>query len=191
MSAKPATARKEFAPIMAFMSVALGVAVEPARQEAYYGMLCDIDAETLWRAVREIIATREYSSLPMVGEIRKHALAIRLNIAAAPTPVEAWEIVVKLVNKFDVSRDKFEKILAAVADSHLREFLRRFGRGNLYTLAYADDGTWERSRFERAYSAFLEHQTEEQVLALPDSSSTVPRLVQDLAASLTARMSGR
>lgn len=184
MTYQPEISRREFASIMSFLSVALGVTVDAARQETYYAMLGDIDAATLMRAVREIVATRPYPTLPTIGEIRKRAQNIRIKIAEAPHPVEAWSIVLALVRKFHLDHDKFETILAAVDNSHLREFLRRFGRANLYTLAYSDDGEWERSRFERVYAVFLEHQSESGAIALPDSSSEVPKLVRDLCESL-------
>lgn len=184
MTYQPETSRREFAAIMSFLSVALGVTVDAARQETYYVMLGDIDPSTLMRAVREIVATRPYPTLPTIGEIRKRAQMIRLKVAEAPHPVEAWSTVLALVRKFHLDHDKFETILAAVDSPHLREFLRRFGRANLFTLAYSDDGEWERSRFERAYAAFLEHQSESGAIALPDSFSGIPKLVRDICESL-------
>lgn len=163
MSALVRIARADFAAIMEFLATSLGVSIEPRRQEAYYRMLSDLDPRTLWQAVCKIVSTRVYASLPLVGEIRRHAGAIRLGIDDAPTPVEAWEQILAALN-----RSEFDFAIECMTHPLLKEFLAIFGRRNWRALVYTDDRAAERRRFEFAYAEFLRHRLEELSTRVPE-----------------------
>jgi len=156
--------RKAFAFVMDFLTTSLGVTPDAHRREAYYRMLCDLDAPCLWRAVCELVATRPYPTLPLIGEIRRQAAAIKLELRSAPSPTDSWALLLDLVGVSD-----FDQVLAQARHPLLREFLVRFGRRNWQELVTAGDRATERRRFEIAYSEFLRARLEDMAARVPDS----------------------
>ena len=160
--------RKAFALIMDFLTAAMGVMPDAHRREAYYRMLCDLDAQCLWRAVHEIVATRQYPSLPLIGEIRRQAAQIKLELRSAPSPVDAWALLLDFIGNSD-----FDQVLDQARHPLLREFLARFGRRNWQALVTASDRATERRRFEIAYFDYLRRRVDELAAHVPDMPLTI------------------
>lgn len=170
MTAAARLTRTAFAAIMEFLAAAFGITIEPRRQEVYYRMLSDLDEQTLRQAACRIVSTRVYASLPLVGEIRRNAIAIQCRLPDAPTPVEAWESVLTAIGRTDL-----EDVIGRMSHPVLREFLASFGRRNWCALVHAEDRGAERRRFEIAYAAFLRDKVEALCLRVPEFNSASPR----------------
>ena len=90
--------RAEFSKLMAFITAAVDKPVARPTVDAYYEMLGDLPYDLAAVAVKKIIATDEYPTLPTIGKIRQAAAEIsRGHILSAP---EAWGMVLKAVHEY-------------------------------------------------------------------------------------------
>lgn len=81
--------KKKFAILMALLGTAFGgQGMTTAQIDVYHAHLSDIDLDRLGGAVKTIIKTRKYSSVPTIAEIRDAALGRDEDIETAA--LEAW-----------------------------------------------------------------------------------------------------
>lgn len=95
--------RTEFAKLMAFITAAIDKPVARPTVDAYFEMLQDLPYNLAAAAVKKIIATDEYPTLPTIGKIRQAAAEIsRGHILSA---AEAWGMVIKAIHGYGYYRE--------------------------------------------------------------------------------------
>jgi hypothetical protein len=163
--------RAEFSKLMAFITAAVDKPVARPTVDAYYEMLGDLPYDLAAVAVKKIIATDEYPTLPTIGKIRQAAAEIsRGHILSAP---EAWGMVLKAVHEYGYYREG--EALAALPEQ-VAEVVRWMG---FQTICMSEKISVDRGQFLRMYEI---HQKREQEQALlPPAIKT---LIADLAGGM-------
>ena len=94
----PSDDKKKFAVYMALLGTAFGEkGITPARIDVYWDCLKDIPVDLVGQAVRSILKTRKYSSIPTIAEIREAALGRDDDIETAA--LTAWGRAVRAVER--------------------------------------------------------------------------------------------
>ncbi len=94
--------RDEFAPMMGFISAAVGVPMSRETGEVYFEFLADLPTPIVRAAVRQVLMNHDYPTLPPVGSIRKAAVALQ-SPPAVPGP-EAWKLFLAAVRRYGSSK---------------------------------------------------------------------------------------
>ncbi len=163
--------RAEFSKLMAFITAAVDKPVARPTVDAYYEMLGDLPYDLAAVAVKKIIATDEYPTLPTIGKIRQAAAEIsRGHILSAP---EAWGMVLKAVHEYGYYREG--EALAALPEQ-VAEVVRWMG---FQTICMSEKISVDRGQFLRMYET---HQKREQEQAL------LPPAVRDMMKQLAGGM---
>lgn len=163
--------RAEFSKLMAFITAAVDKPVARPTVDAYYEMLGDLPYDLAAVAVKKIIATDEYPTLPTIGKIRQAAAEIsRGHILSAP---EAWGMVLKAVHEYGYYREG--EALAALPEQ-VAEVVRWMG---FQTICMSEKISVDRGQFLRMYEI---HQKREQEQAL------LPPAVRDMMKQLAGGM---
>lgn len=91
-------AKRAFATLMALLGTAFGGhGMTPAQIDVYWDCLRDLDVNALAVAVRRIIQTRKYSSIPTIAEIREAVLGRDEDIETAA--LVAWGEATRAVGR--------------------------------------------------------------------------------------------
>jgi len=163
--------RTEFSKLMAFVTAAVDKPVARPTIDAYFEMLKDLSYDLAAAAVKKIIATDEYPTLPTIGKIRQAAAEIgRGHILSAP---EAWGLVLKAVHNYGYYREA--EALASLPE-HVAEVVRWMG---FQTICMSEKISVDRGQFLRMYEV---HQKREQEQAL------LPPAIKTLIADLAGEM---
>lgn len=163
--------RTEFSKLMAFVTAAVDRPVARPTLEAYFDMLQDLPYELAAVAIKKIIATDEYPTLPTIGKIRQAAAEIsRGHILSAP---EAWGMVLKAVHEYGYYREG--EALASLP-GQVAEVVRWMG---WQTICMSEKISVDRGQFLRMYET---HQKREQEQAL------LPPAVRDMMKQLAGGM---
>ena len=163
--------RTEFSKLMAFVTAAVDKPVARPTLDAYFDMLQDLPYDLAAVAVKKIIATDEYPTLPTIGKIRQAAAEIsRGHILSAP---EAWGMVLKAVHEYGYYREG--EALAALPEQ-VAEVVRWMG---FQTICMSEKISVDRGQFLRMYET---HQKREQEQAL------LPPAVRDMMKQLAGGM---
>ena len=162
---------KEFTKLMGFVMAAVDKPVARPTIDAYFEMLKDLSYDLAAAAVKKIIATDEYPTLPTIGKIRQAAAEIsRGHILSAP---EAWGMVLKAVHEYGYYREG--EALAALPEQ-VAEVVRWMG---FQTICMSEKISVDRGQFLRMYET---HQKREQEQAL------LPPAVRDMMKQLAGGM---
>ena len=163
--------RTEFSKLMAFVTAAVDKPVARPTIDAYFEMLKDLSYDLAAAAVKKIIATDEYPTLPTIGKIRQAAAEIsRGHILSAP---EAWGMVLKAVHEYGYYREG--EALASLP-GQVAEVVRWMG---WQTICMSEKISVDRGQFLRMYET---HQKREQEQAL------LPPAVRDMMKQLAGGM---
>ena len=163
--------RTEFSKLMAFVTAAVDKPVARPTIDAYFEMLQDLPYDLAAVAVKKIIATDEYPTLPTIGKIRQAAAEIsRGHILSAP---EAWGMVLKAVHEYGYYREG--EALASLP-GQVAEVVRWMG---WQTICMSEKISVDRGQFLRMYET---HQKREQEQAL------LPPAVRDMMKQLAGKM---
>ncbi|WP_461369358.1 replicative helicase loader/inhibitor [Candidatus Darwinibacter acetoxidans] len=161
----------EFTKLMGFVMAAVDKPVARPTIDAYFEMLKDLSYDLAAAAVKKIIATDEYPTLPTIGKIRQAAAEIsRGHILSAP---EAWGMVLKAVHEYGYYREG--EALASLPE-HVAEVVRWMG---FQTICMSEKISVDRGQFLRMYEV---HQKREQEQAL------LPPAVRDMMKQLAGGM---
>lgn len=148
--------KNEFAKLMAFVTAAVDKPVARPTLEAYFDMLQDLPYELAAVAIKKIIATDEYPTLPTIGKIRQAAAEIsRGHILSAP---EAWGLVLKAVHEYGYYREG--EALASLPE-HVAEVVRWMG---FQTICMSEKISVDRGQFLRMYEVHQKREQEQAVL---------------------------
>lgn len=148
--------KNEFAKLMAFITAAVDKPVARPTVDAYFEMLHDLPYDLAAAAVKKIIATDEYPTLPTIGKIRQAAAEIsRGHILSAP---EAWGLVLKAVHEYGYYREgeALASLPAPVAD-----VVRWMG---FQTICMSEKISVDRGQFLRMYEVHQKREQEQAVL---------------------------
>jgi hypothetical protein len=153
--------RDEFAPVVAYLSAAVGKVMPTDQAEVYFDLLQDLPAPLVARAVKRAVAESRYPTVPPVGTIR--AVAAELAGGSAPTWPEAWAAVCLAARRYGLHRREqaLDSLSPAVARAALAigwQALCDAGPGDLDTL---------RAQFRDAYNALGARDEREQRLPGP------------------------
>lgn len=104
--------REEFSGIMLYLETSVGkrfaemeINGEKVYQlDAYWDLLSDLPATALASAARRAVLEQKYPTLPMPGVLREHALALML--PPALQAMEAWELVLRAVNRYGYANEQ-------------------------------------------------------------------------------------
>ena len=163
--------RAEFSKLMAFITAAVDKPVARPTLDAYFEMLHDLPYEVATAAVKKIIATDEYPTLPTIGKIRQAAAEIsRGHILSAP---EAWGMVLKAVHEYGYYREA--EALASLPE-HVAEVVRWMG---FQTICMSEKISVDRGQFLRMYEVHQKREQEQAVL---------PPAVRDVIKQLAGKM---
>lgn len=90
--------RAEFSIVLAFLAKGVGVKNTDAGQaEVYFDLLGDLPAPAVEEAARRALLEHKYPSLPPVGLIRQHAIAVGKERTTGP---EAWRLILAAVRRY-------------------------------------------------------------------------------------------
>jgi len=163
--------RAEFSKLMAFITAAVDKPVARPTVDAYYEMLGDLPYDLAAVAVKKIIATDEYPTLPTIGKIRQAAAEIsRGRILSAP---EAWGMAIKAIHRYGYYREA--EAMESLPE-HVAEIVRWIG---YQSICMTDKIDVVRGQFLRMYET---HQKREQEQAL------LPPAVRDMMKQLAGGM---
>jgi hypothetical protein len=162
---------KEFTKLMGFVMAAVDKPVARPTIDAYFEMLKDLSYDLAAAAVKKIIATDEYPTLPTIGKIRQAAAEIsRGRILSAP---EAWGMAIKAIHRYGYYREA--EAMESLPE-HVAEIVRWIG---YQSICMTDKIDVVRGQFLRMYET---HQKREQEQALlPPAIKT---LIADLAGGM-------
>lgn len=139
--------REEFACVMAYIVAGVGKPVSTEQAEVYYDLLGDLPLPALQLAARQALLESRYPTIPTVGTLRQ--LAVALMQPRALQPLEAWELVLRAVNRFGLSgRDR----ALATLPEPVRSAARALGWPSLCDLTLEQLPT-VRAQFRDAYNA--------------------------------------
>jgi len=148
--------RTEFSKLMAFITAAVDKPVARPTLEAYFDMLRDLPYDLAAAAVKEIIATDEYPTLPTIGKIRQAAAEIsRGHILSAS---EAWGKVIKAIHDYGYYQG--EEALTALP-KQVAEVVRWMG---WQEICMTDKIDVVRGQFLRMYETHQKREQEQAVL---------------------------
>lgn len=148
--------RIEFSKLMAFITAAVDKPVARPTVDAYYEMLGDLPYDLAAVAVKKIIATDEYPTLPTIGKIRQAAAEIsRGHILSAP---EAWGMVLKAVHEYGYYREG--EALAALPEQ-VAEVVRWMG---FQTICMSEKISVVRGQFLKMYETQQRRESEQALL---------------------------
>lgn len=161
----------EFTKLMGFVMAAVDKPVARPTLEAYFDMLQDLPYELAAVAIKKIIATDEYPTLPTIGKIRQAAAEIsRGHILSAP---EAWGMVLKAVHEYGYYREG--EALASLP-GQVAEVVRWMG---FQTICMSEKISVDRGQFLRMYEVHQKREQEQAVL---------PPAVRDVIKQLAGKM---
>ncbi len=162
---------KEFTKLMGFVMAAVDKPVARPTIDAYFEMLKDLSYDLAAAAVKKIIATDEYPTLPTIGKIRQAAAEIsRGHILSAP---EAWGLVLKAVHEYGYYREG--EALASLPEQ-VAEVVRWMG---FQTICMSEKISVDRGQFLRMYEVHQKREQEQAVL---------PPAVRDVIKQLAGKM---
>jgi len=148
--------KTEFAKLMAFVTAAIDKPVARPTVDAYFEMLNDLPYNLAAAAVKKIIATDEYPTLPTIGKIRQAAAEIsRGHILSA---AEAWGMVIKAIHGYGYYREA--EALAALP-GHVAEVVRWMG---WQSICMSDKIDVVRGQFVKMYETHQKREQEQAVL---------------------------
>lgn len=148
----------EFAPIMAYLSSAVGKPVAQNQAEVYWDLLGDLPSEVLATAARQVLLESAYPTLPTVGTLRQRCLALMQ--PPGLQAMEAWELVMRAVNRYGFAGET--RALATLPDVAARA-ARALGWQSLCDATVEQIPT-VRAQFRDAYNSLAQRQERE---ALP------------------------
>lgn len=163
--------KDEFTVLMSFVMAAVDKPVARPTIDAYFDMLGDLPYDLAAVAVKKIIATDEYPTLPTIGKIRQAAAEIsRGRILSAP---EAWGMVLKAVHNYGYYREAeaLASLPAPVAD-----VVCWMG---FQTICMSEKISVDRGQFLRMYEVHQKREQEQAVL---------PPAVRDVIKQLAGKM---
>ena len=163
--------RIEFSKLMAFVTAAVDKPVARPTIDAYFEMLQDLPYDLAAVAVKKIIATDEYPTLPTIGKIRQAAAEIsRGRILSAP---EAWGLAIKAIHRYGYYREA--EALASLP-GQVAEVVRWMG---WQTICMSEKISVDRGQFLRMYEVHQKREQEQAVL---------PPAVRDVMKQLAGKM---
>lgn len=163
--------RAEFSKLMAFITAAVDKPVARPTVDAYYEMLGDLPYDLAAVAVKKIIATDEYPTLPTIGKIRQAAAEIsRGRILSTP---EAWGMAIKAIHRYGYYREA--EAMESLPE-HVAEIVRWIG---YQSICMTDKIDVVRGQFLRMYETHQKREQEQAVL--PPAIKT---LIADLAGGM-------
>lgn len=120
----------------------LGAEMSEQRLEIYVEALADISLDNLLPALRAIVETREYPTMPTVGAIRAMCADLEMTRQGIPSAMEAWSQVSRRPNAeaHPIAKEAFLQIGGWHA----------FGRSDV-----SAEVSW-RARFDQAYSTLID-----------------------------------
>jgi len=147
---------KEFTKLMGFVMAAVDKPVARPTIDAYFEMLKDLSYDLAAAAVKKIIATDEYPTLPTIGKIRQAAAEIsRGHILSAS---EAWGMVLKAVHEYGYYREA--EAMESLPE-HVAEIVRWMG---YQSICMTDKIDVVRGQFLRMYETHQKREQEQAVL---------------------------
>ncbi len=147
---------KEFTKLMGFVMAAVDKPVARPTIDAYFEMLKDLSYDLAAAAVKKIIATDEYPTLPTIGKIRQAAAEIsRGHILSAS---EAWGKVIKAIHDYGYYQG--EEALTALPEQ-VSEVVRWMG---WQEICMTDKIDVVRGQFLRMYETHQKREQEQAVL---------------------------
>lgn len=148
--------KKKFAILMAMLGTAFGEkGISPDRIEIYWAHLNDIPVDTIAVAVKRIIKTRKFSSIPTIAEIREAALGRDEDIETAA--LLAWGQACRAVERGkDVAGD-------AVVDEAVRV---AFGGWAAFGQTDPEQAMADRAHFLRVFKGIARRRRESGAPAL-------------------------
>jgi hypothetical protein len=90
--------KAEFAKIAAYLSAGIGKKMPSESMDVWYDLLQDLPAELVLMAVKKVLVTYEYATIPPVGVIRK--AAAELATSSLPSGLEAWNEAINAIRYF-------------------------------------------------------------------------------------------
>jgi hypothetical protein len=137
---------EQFAVVTAYLSAAVGKPMSAEQTEVYYDLLGDLPLPALQLATRQALLESRYPTIPTPGALRQIALAL---LRPAPfQAMEAWELVLRAVNRFGLSG--MARALATLPEP-ARGAARALGWGSLCDLTLEQMPT-VRAQFRDAYT---------------------------------------
>jgi len=148
--------RIEFSKLMAFITAAIDKPVARPTVDAYYEMLGDLPYNLAAAAVKKIIATDEYPTLPTIGKIRQAAAEIsRGRILSAP---EAWGLAIKAIHRYGYYREA--EAMESLPE-HVAEIVRWMG---YQSICMTDKIDVVRGQFLKMYETQQRRESEQALL---------------------------
>jgi len=148
--------RIEFSKLMAFITAAIDKPVARPTVDAYYEMLGDLPYNLAAAAVKKIIATDEYPTLPTIGKIRQAAAEIsRGRILSAP---EAWGMAIKAIHRYGYYREA--EAMESLPE-HVAEIVRWMG---YQSICMTDKIDVVRGQFLKMYETQQRRESEQALL---------------------------
>ncbi len=89
--------RAEFARVMAYLAAGCGKPASLEQTQVYFDLLEDLPGPAVEEAARRSLLEHKYPTIPPVGLIRQHALAMNGERTTGP---EAWRLVLKAVRRY-------------------------------------------------------------------------------------------
>jgi len=170
--------KKKFAILMALLGTAFGEkGIAPERIDVYWEHLRDIPIDEVNRAVKTIIKTRRYSSIPTIAEIRDAALGTDDAIETAA--LEAWGRASRAVSRGLYLRD----------DCAINEAVRvAFGGWEKFGETDIDNEMADRAHFIRVFKGLARARRERGELALDGERPAVLPRGQEIVRQLAERL---
>ena len=146
----------EFTKLMGFVMAAVDKPVARPTIDAYFEMLKDLSYDLAAAAVKKIIATDEYPTLPTIGKIRQAAAEIsRGRILSAP---EAWGMAIKAIHRYGYYREA--EAMESLPE-HVAEIVRWIG---YQSICMTDKIDVVRGQFLKMYEIQQRRESEQALL---------------------------
>lgn len=162
--------KKLFAVYMALLGTAFGdKGILPARIDVYWDCLQDIPVERVGAAVKQILKTRKFSSIPTIAEIREAALGRDEDIETAA--LDAWGRATHAV----------ETGLYLTGDFTINEAVRvAFGGWAKFGETDPENTMADRAHFLRVFKSLARSRRDRGNLALPrrPEDAVLPRTTE-------------
>jgi len=164
--------KTEFAKISAYLSAGIGKKISVESMDVWFDMLQDLPAEVVLMAVKKVLSSYEYATIPPVGMIRK--AAAELMIPQFPLAIEAWNEAIKAVQYY--GQYKAAEGLASLSQP-VREIVEQFGWKEL---CVAEKPEIIRAQFTKAWETVVKREQDKSVLPGPVRELLESREVKQL-----------
>ena len=94
--------KSEFAPIMAYLSAAVGKPIAPETVAVYFDLLADLPADVLQMAAKRVALKHQWPTFPSAAEIREEATQTIAGELFPMTAAEAWDLAWRAVKSMDL-----------------------------------------------------------------------------------------